>query len=67
MIDETTLQRFYSDVAPDMLDRFRQFLQTHTLETADLDGTRVHERSGGLRNPSCRRPRRRHTSRRRLR
>lgn len=41
MIDEARLDKFYRDVPPATLDRFASFLQTHTLKTADLDGTRV--------------------------
>jgi len=41
MIDESTLQRFYSDVPAAHLDRFRRFLRTHSLERVKLDGTEV--------------------------
>jgi pimeloyl-ACP methyl ester carboxylesterase len=41
MIDESTLQEFYSDVPTTYLDRFRSFLRTHSLERRKFEGTEV--------------------------
>ena len=37
MMDESTLQKFYREVPAAHLDRFRNFLRTHSLERLKLD------------------------------
>lgn len=41
MIDDSTFEQFYRDVTPDVLERFKSFLATHTLETAEIESVRV--------------------------
>ena len=41
MIDEATLERFYSGVPSAYLDKFRGFLESHTMKTAVVEGREV--------------------------
>lgn len=41
MVDEATIEQFYSDVPPATLERFRTFLRCHVLQELDVEGTAV--------------------------
>lgn len=41
MHDEATIERFYGDVPPAILGRFRSFLSRHAVEELDVEGTLV--------------------------
>jgi pimeloyl-ACP methyl ester carboxylesterase len=41
MVDEATIEQFYSDVPPATLERFKTFLRRHTLQELDVEGTAV--------------------------